>query len=149
MNDGRDVFEAQGGLAKMDWPTPVAHEARLGYQRRPANKKGKQKSLTTIVIDSLGGRDVVAGQLNSAWVCWLMGWPVGWHEADEPMAADAYTDWWSGMADGSWWDAEPVARVVVGAKRRAPRLRALGNGWVPMQAAVAFVILMMMFEEGR
>ena len=79
----------------------------------------------------------------------MMGWPVGWHEADEPMAADAYTDWWSGMADGSWWDAEPVARVVVGAKRRAPRLRALGNGWVPMQAAVAFVILMMMFEEGR
>ena len=116
MNDGRDVFEAQGGLAKMDWPAPV-------------------------------GEDL--GRISSAWVCWLMGWPVGWHEADEPMAADAYTDWWSGMADGSWWDAEPVARVVVGAKRRAPRLRALGNGWVPMQAAVAFVILMMMFEEGR
>jgi hypothetical protein len=33
------------------WPTPAAHEARLGYQRRDTGKKGSQKSLTTIVID--------------------------------------------------------------------------------------------------
>ena len=33
------------------WPTPAAHEARLGYQRRDTGKKGTQKSLTTIVMD--------------------------------------------------------------------------------------------------
>ena len=57
------------------WPTPVAHEARLGYQRRDTGKKGSQKSLSTLVIDDAGGRDVVKGQLNPTWVEWLMGYP--------------------------------------------------------------------------
>jgi len=57
------------------WPTPVAHEARLGYQRRDTGKKGSQKSLSALVIDDAGGRDVVKGQLNPTWVEWLMGYP--------------------------------------------------------------------------
>jgi hypothetical protein len=59
------------------WPTPAAHEARLGYQNRNNGKKGDQKSLTTVVIDSMGGRDKVSGQLNPTWVEWLMGFPLG------------------------------------------------------------------------
>ena len=59
------------------WPTPAAHEARLGYQNRNNGKKGSQKSLTTEVIDDAGGREAVSGQLNPAWVEWLMGWPLG------------------------------------------------------------------------
>ena len=58
-------------------PTPCAHEARLGYQRRDPNKKSQQQSLTTIVIDQLGGRDKVIGQLNPQFVEWLMGFPIG------------------------------------------------------------------------
>ena len=60
------------------WPTPCAHEGRLGYQRRDTGKKGTQKSLTTLVIDSLGGRGTTTGQLNPTWVEWLMGFPSGW-----------------------------------------------------------------------
>ena len=60
------------------WPTPAAHEARLGYQRRDTGKKGTQKSLTTIVIDTEGGREKTTGQLNPTWVEWLMGYPTGW-----------------------------------------------------------------------
>lgn len=59
------------------WPTPAAHEGRLGYQRRDTGKKGTQKSLTTLVIDSLGGREATSGQLNPTWVEWLMGFPIG------------------------------------------------------------------------
>ena len=62
---------------KKMWPTPAAHEARLGYQNRNNGKKGEQKSLTTEVIDDMGGRDKVIGQLNPTWVEWLMGWPIG------------------------------------------------------------------------
>ena len=62
------------------WPTPMAHEARLGYQDRSRGKKGTQESLTTKVINNLGGRKSVSGQLNPAWVEWLMGFPVGWTE---------------------------------------------------------------------
>ena len=60
------------------WPTPAAHEGRLGYQRRDTGKKGTQKSLTTIVIDTEGGREKTTGQLNPTWVEWLMGYPSGW-----------------------------------------------------------------------
>ena len=59
------------------WPTPVAHEARLGYQDRSRGKKGTQESLTTTVINNLGGRKSVSGSLNPAWVEWLMGFPIG------------------------------------------------------------------------
>ena len=33
------------------WPTPLASEARIGYQRRAPGKKGSQQNLTTIVRD--------------------------------------------------------------------------------------------------
>ena len=60
------------------YPTPAAHEGRLGYQRRDTGKKGTQKSLTTIVIDDEGGREKTTGQLNPTWVEWLMEYPKGW-----------------------------------------------------------------------
>ena len=66
----------------ISWPTPAAHEARLGYQDRSTGKKGTQESLTTVVINRMGGRDVVSGQLNPEWVEWLMGVPIGWTELD-------------------------------------------------------------------
>ena len=60
------------------FPTPMANEVRLGYQKRDTGKKGTQKSLTTIVIDKEGGQEKAIGQLNSEWVEWLMGYPIGW-----------------------------------------------------------------------
>ena len=42
----------------------------------------------------------------------------------------------------SWWEAEPaVGRVVDGMADRTHRIKALGNGQVPLQAATAFTIL--------
>ena len=38
--------------AVAQWPTPAAHEARLGFQNRNNGKKGTQKSLTTVVIET-------------------------------------------------------------------------------------------------
>ena len=66
------------------WPTPAAHEARLGYQDRSRGKKGTQKSLTTIVVDhqqdqdshNIGGSH--RGSLSPRWTETLMGLPVGW-----------------------------------------------------------------------
>ncbi len=69
------------------WATPMAHEARLGYQRRMGDAKGSQKSLTTEATDALGlGENVTGlreqtekpGALNPAFVCWLMGFPPEW-----------------------------------------------------------------------
>ena len=63
----------------ISWPTPSAHEARLGYQdRSDPTKKGTQESLTTVVVNRAGGRSECAGHLNPEWVEWLMGVPTGW-----------------------------------------------------------------------
>lgn len=40
-----------GATASGLWPTPMAHEARLGYQRRRGDAKGSQESLTTVVVN--------------------------------------------------------------------------------------------------
>lgn len=67
----------------------MAHEARLGYQRRMGDTKGSQKSLTTEATDALGlGENVTGlrepmekpGALNPAFVCWLMGFPPEWED---------------------------------------------------------------------
>jgi hypothetical protein len=60
------------------FPTPTATEARQGYQDRTKGKLGTQKSLSTEIIDSEGGRQATVGQLNSEWVTWLMGYPQGY-----------------------------------------------------------------------
>ena len=62
------------------WPTPVSHEARLGYQDRTRGKKGSQESLTTKVINEDGGRQKNPKvQLNPEWVStYLMGYPRHW-----------------------------------------------------------------------
>lgn len=75
---GRSATGISLATAVQMWPTPTAHEARLGYQRRDTGKKGTQESLTTVVINSMGGREQVGGQLNPTWVEKLMGFPTGW-----------------------------------------------------------------------
>ena len=75
-HQGRDYGLNVQTAVKM-WPTPAAHEARLGYQRRDTGKKGSQKSRTTVVINLMGGREQASGQLNPQWVEWLMGFPIG------------------------------------------------------------------------
>lgn len=46
-------------------------------------------------------------------------------------------------SDCSWYQVEPnVGRVTNGIKNRVDRLKSLGNGQVPLQAALAFQILM-------
>ena len=69
------------------WPTPMAHEARLGYQGRTnPDAKGSLKSLTTFAVDAVGPcppaptstRGKPRGSLNPAWVTQLMGLPDGW-----------------------------------------------------------------------
>ena len=42
-----------GSTGLEGWPTPMAHEARLGYQNRRSGKAGTQESLTTVAVNML------------------------------------------------------------------------------------------------
>ena len=55
--------QATEGNGCSGWPTPAAHEARLGFQNRNNGKKGSQKSLTTIVVE-VGQQDQAKANTN-------------------------------------------------------------------------------------
>ena len=62
-----------------------------------------------------------------------MMWPIGW-SSSEPLQ-ELNWDW-----DCSEWEPD-IPRVVKGQKDRAKRLKAIGNGQVPLTAAVAWRLL--------
>ena len=77
------------------------------------------------------GRSKPAGSLNPDWVEWLMGWPIGWESLDPLEDATILP-----------FHPEPdIPRVATGTKDRASRLKALGNGQVPLCAAMAWRLL--------
>lgn len=54
---------------------------------------------------------------------------------------------WRRIGDAGWWATEPaVGRVAHGVARRVDRLRSIGNGQVPVVAALAFSILSSRFH---
>jgi hypothetical protein len=76
-------------------------------------------------------------QLNPEWVEWLMGWPVGWTdcERNEP---GPWLDISIDPAEHPSEDGARIPRVTDRREGRAARIRALGNGQVPLCAAIAF-----------
>ncbi len=115
------------------WPTPAAHEGRLGYQRRDTGKKGTQKSLTTKVIDKEGGREKTTGQLNPTWVEWLMGYPIGWtdlnvsetalsHKSPTTLGPSSLKLWRTPTTIDGGDNAEKyAARILLGKNKRSSK----------------------------
>ncbi len=65
------------------WPTPQLTKLVWVIKGETQEKKGTQKSLSTIIIEMEGGREKTTGQLNPTWVEWLMGFnPLGWIELE-------------------------------------------------------------------
>ena len=86
-----------------------------------------------------GGKDTDTancGLLNPDWVEWLMGWPLGWTD----IAITSGVFYWLDLSDDpADWTPPLMARITTRKKHRAPRIETLGNGQVPLCAAVAFV----------
>ncbi len=78
-----------------------------------------------------------SGQLNPAWVEWLMGFPKGWSSL-EPLDELIWSDWTQDPADLDPEHPLYIPRVVtVKVPDRAKRLAALGDGQVPQCMAAA------------
>ena len=91
-----------------------------------------------------GGKDTDTancGLLNPDWVEWMMGWPFGWTDVDFRNAegGQCVMQWLDIADDPADWTPPLMARITTRKKHRAPRIETLGNGQVPLCAAVAFV----------
>lgn len=91
------------------------------------------------------------GSLNPTWVCWLMGWPLGWTSLD-PMPPECWQAWLD-ATPAAWWCCEPnamdsdphgaafagcVSRTSSGTPNRVNRLKCIGNGQVPAALVMAW-----------
>jgi hypothetical protein len=121
---------------KQSFPTPTVsdrfnanpgHDNERGYLRMEVHPQSA-KSMTASELNQTNG------QLNPDWVEWLMGWPIGWTKT-EPIELD-WRDWSIDPAD-----IDEVPRVSQSIQHRVHRLKAIGNGQVPLVAAVAWDIL--------
>lgn len=99
-----------------------------------------------------GGKDpdnANCGLLNPDWVEWLMGWPLGWTD----IAITSGVFYWLDLSDDpADWTPPIMARITTRKKYRVPRIETLGNGQVPLCAAVAFVWgfeILLVIVEGR
>lgn len=81
----------------------------------------------------------VGGPLNPEWVEWLMGWPIGWSSL-EPMPLERFEAWLDAHRCGNPWQSEPdgIQRMAYAIPDRVARLTAIGNGQVPVCAAIAW-----------
>ena len=106
------------------WGTPTAQDSRHAKTDRGKCNLGEQFS---------GIHD--GGDLNPHWVEWLMGWPIYWTSL-QSLAEPHF------CTDANWWKVEPaIPRTANDIKHRVDRLKAIGNGQVPLCAATAFTLL--------
>ena len=131
-NDALGCLLEQVVTAKF-WPTPDANMGARGTQEewKPTRPSGQpaQYPINQAIRDTDG-----KGQLSPDWVCWLMGWPVGWTSLS-PITMD-WRDWGVDPADNG-----SIPRVGFNIPNRAKRLKAIGNGQVPLVATTAFLEL--------
>jgi hypothetical protein len=75
---GKDVFEQQGKVQKMMWPTPTSRDGKGGYiGGRVRNGKVSRDTLD-VTVQHTDNKNKTGGTLNPTWVEWLMGYPKGW-----------------------------------------------------------------------
>ena len=98
-----------------------------------------------------GGKDpdtANVGMLNPDWVEWLMGWPIGWTDIDD----GGELLWLELDDDPAEWKPPLMHRITRKKKHRVKRIETLGNGQVPLCAAVAFAFgfeIVRVVIEGR
>ena len=103
------------------WRGYISHAEHKGFGRR----KQQQKS-----IKKTNGDMADTSDKGIMWREWLLGF------AEAKLVNNG------GSAGNGWWDVEPdVDRMVDGLADRVDRLKAIGNGQVPLCAATAWRLL--------
>lgn len=83
--------------------------------------------------------------INPEWAEWLMGWAPGWTDPTTP--CESVPEWRDLTMGGKWWTDAVEERVLPRTLEKRPpgyqdRIKALGNGQVPLCAAAAFQYLL-------
>lgn len=81
-----------GMMAARDlWPTPTTQDAKNNAGPSQWNRNTQPLNVQASAADG-GTPTQPKGQLNPAWVEWLMGWPIGWTDL-EPLEMAKFRSW--------------------------------------------------------
>lgn len=128
--------DVSGSHNKKSWPTPTASDYKGGTSavRKGTNKRRVDRLDHCIEPDyEIKFQDGKRLRLNPDWVEWLMHVPVGWSKTEPLKSVDILS-----------WEKDPfedVSRAIRVYPERKHRLVGLGNGQVPKQAFIAFLVL--------
>jgi len=134
LNSGRN--ELHIAVARSQFPTPRSGGDVL------CGESGHKKMLQGTDLEKN------RSQLNPKWTEWLMGWVPNWTSL-EPLDKEAYDQWLNQSIAGEMWLVDPSSvpeldtprLIETKAKDRRNRLKAIGNGQVPLSAAIAWLFL--------
>ena len=107
------------------WPTPTATDAK--NRNNPSQLRRHSPGLSALLPCPVS-RD---------WVTWFMGWPL-----------DNTDDWIERTLTGRWWTREP-SKIAQKQRYDVEHLKALGNGQVPLAAAIAWSVLSSLVVTGN
>jgi hypothetical protein len=105
------------------WPTPTAVDAK--NRRNPSQFRRHSPGLSALL----------PCPMSRTWVTWLMGWPL-----------DDVNEWMERTVTGRWWTKEP-SRIAEKQPYDVDYLKALGNGQVPLAAAIAWIVLSSLYAQ--
>lgn len=122
------------GLANQvkNWPTPASRDWKGGRKLDTLEESGRNENNS--LPDKVNAKNGDTGALNPDWVERLMGWPIGWSNIEPIDKLEFDADW-------SEWERDDIPRVTKNATNRANRLKAIGNGQVPLTCATAYRML--------
>lgn len=141
---------SHGGSAEHTFPTPGTTGLSNGSGNcEKANRLAKEGVLSE--EERVAFRAGNGGKLSPDWTEWLMGWPIGWTDL-KPMSREDFERWRLAVLDGTWWAFDPadlpkdhpgyLSRLTEDGTLRANRLKAIGNGQVPMCVLYAHILMM-------
>ena len=116
----------------------MANSVEFGIQSKLSNKRKTSKWID-------GNGDAKGKEFTNTSGKRLEGCGQVWKKDNE---IRENSELWRTIAEHSWWSVEPnVGRVANGMADRVDRLKAIGNGQVPLCAATAWTILMERINE--
>ena len=156
---GLSDIENKNGGCRLKYPTPTAHDGKGRCTHNSLIRKNGTSRIDQLAnfivfgdFNQVRAETVKTSyQLNPDWTEWLMGWPIGWTSL-KPLSKEEFIRWFKKVLSNKWWDNDPadegnLTRATEYRINRSKRLKALGNGQVPLCVYTAMYNLSNIKEE--
>jgi hypothetical protein len=134
-------------IEKQNLPTVTASDVKRASPNEIVEfESGTGRTTVERLRVAVASESKMQGPLNPEWVELFMGWPKFWTSTTEKVSLETLSRWLEldHWAEGWQQGLSPIRKAE---PDTAPRLKCLGNGQVPICAAIAWKILVDGFKQ--